>query len=232
MGPRVPCCGIVATTPIRVLFLVLAKGKTLFADRLAHASIWEGVRLSGARWARFRHNDVAHLAELLAKKWERGGKQVWIITESLFSMGFGDLAPPFLPSSWSLNNNTPTVTFTRRSTRCGYLWPRRAGRGKPNGASGGGRFAGGYPRQSTLLGGCLHAPAKGIAQADGKNQARPFIFLYCSTPLAGGWSFFIFRKMMQMQAQRSHLRAMVAELLPSHTSQIIPIRVPGKRGGS
>lgn len=60
-----------------------------FVDRLAHASLVDGVRLSGARKIYFRHNDVEHLAELLAKS---TAKKKIIITESLFSMD-GDRAP-------------------------------------------------------------------------------------------------------------------------------------------
>ncbi|AFM14334.1 aminotransferase class I/II-fold pyridoxal phosphate-dependent enzyme [Turneriella parva] len=60
-----------------------------FIDRLAHASLVDGVRLSGAQKVYFRHNDMQHLGELLAK--HRATKAI-IITESLFSMD-GDMAP-------------------------------------------------------------------------------------------------------------------------------------------
>ncbi len=60
-----------------------------FVDRLAHASLLDGIRLSGARKVYFRHNDAAHLEEQLAKS---TAKKKIIITESLFSMD-GDRAP-------------------------------------------------------------------------------------------------------------------------------------------
>ncbi|HRP69819.1 MAG TPA: aminotransferase class I/II-fold pyridoxal phosphate-dependent enzyme, partial [Turneriella sp.] len=60
-----------------------------FIDRLAHASLVDGVRLSGAKKIYFRHNDLIHLEALLQKS---KASRKMIITESLFSMD-GDRAP-------------------------------------------------------------------------------------------------------------------------------------------
>jgi 8-amino-7-oxononanoate synthase len=62
----------------------------VFADRLAHASILDGVILSRAKLHRFNHNDASHLEQLLAKAPSSGRRLV--VTESVFSMD-GDLAP-------------------------------------------------------------------------------------------------------------------------------------------
>jgi 8-amino-7-oxononanoate synthase len=63
----------------------------VFFDRLAHASIIDGIRLSGARIAPFDHNDVAHLREQVAKHRAKG-RRALLITEGIFSMD-GDRAP-------------------------------------------------------------------------------------------------------------------------------------------
>ena len=62
----------------------------VFADKLSHASLLDGVALSKATLHRFAHNDMAHLA-LLLKKYRHLYKQALIITESVFSMD-GDIA--------------------------------------------------------------------------------------------------------------------------------------------
>ena len=62
----------------------------IFSDRLNHASIHDGCRLSGARVIRFRHNDLNHLEELL--KENRGTGAALIVVESIYSMD-GDRCP-------------------------------------------------------------------------------------------------------------------------------------------
>jgi 8-amino-7-oxononanoate synthase len=62
----------------------------VIADKFAHASILDAVALSGARLARFRHNDPGHLAEVLER--EPAKRRRLVATESVFSMD-GDLAP-------------------------------------------------------------------------------------------------------------------------------------------
>jgi 8-amino-7-oxononanoate synthase len=73
--------------------LVSALGEALgcvFADKLAHASVAEGLRVLPGPFHRFRHNDADHLETLLRKHQPREGGLV--VTETLFSMD-GDFAP-------------------------------------------------------------------------------------------------------------------------------------------
>lgn len=63
---------------------------TIVLDRLAHASLVDGARLSRARLKVFRHNDPEDLDRVLARIPGTGRR--WVITESVFSMD-GDRAP-------------------------------------------------------------------------------------------------------------------------------------------
>ncbi|HTN63689.1 MAG TPA: 5-aminolevulinate synthase, partial [Devosia sp.] len=62
----------------------------IYSDQLNHASMIQGVRQSGMQKVIFRHNDVAHLRELLAAADRKRPKLICF--ESVYSMD-GDIAP-------------------------------------------------------------------------------------------------------------------------------------------
>jgi len=67
---------------------IVKKGDTVILDKLAHASLIDAARLSGATLRIFPHNDLNKLEKLLISSKGR----TLIITESVFSMD-GDLCP-------------------------------------------------------------------------------------------------------------------------------------------
>jgi 8-amino-7-oxononanoate synthase len=72
---------------------LVGSGDVVILDKLCHACIIDGSRLSGAVVRVFPHNDLGRLERLL--RWaatEHRGKRVLVATESVFSMD-GDLAP-------------------------------------------------------------------------------------------------------------------------------------------
>lgn len=70
---------------VGILSALYKKGDVFFSDKINHASIIDGMRLSGADFFRFRHNDIDHLEQLLKLK-RADFKQALIITETIFSM--------------------------------------------------------------------------------------------------------------------------------------------------
>jgi 8-amino-7-oxononanoate synthase len=73
---------------LAVLTTLAGRGEQLLLDRLCHASLIDGARLSGARLRRYAHADAAAAAALLSD----GARTALIATDGVFSMD-GDLAP-------------------------------------------------------------------------------------------------------------------------------------------
>ncbi|MGJ8655571.1 MAG: 8-amino-7-oxononanoate synthase [Akkermansiaceae bacterium] len=69
---------------------LMGKGDTIILDKLAHASLIDGARLSGATVRVFPHNGLGKLERLLEGA-VRGAGRVLVVTESVFSMD-GDVA--------------------------------------------------------------------------------------------------------------------------------------------
>ncbi|ACC98735.1 Putative 8-amino-7-oxononanoate synthase [Elusimicrobium minutum Pei191] len=82
-----------------VVSALLKKGDYAIVDKLDHASILDGVKLSEGEMVRFKHNDMADLERVLAKIPEEAGKL--IVVDGVFSME-GDICP--LPEIVKLAN--------------------------------------------------------------------------------------------------------------------------------
>ena len=67
------------------------RGDLVLSDRENHASLYDAVRLSGARPLRYPHGDAAAAQDLLAKHRDAPGRRL-LVTDTVFSMS-GDLAP-------------------------------------------------------------------------------------------------------------------------------------------
>lgn len=73
-----------------VVSALVNRDDVIFSDKLNHASIIDGMRLSGTQFYRYKHFDYENLEDLL-KKHRSNYKKAIIISESVFSMD-GDIA--------------------------------------------------------------------------------------------------------------------------------------------
>lgn len=76
---------------VGILPVLVGPRDLILMDELCHSCLMTGAALSRARIERFRHNDVEHVAELLAAQ-RRDHRRCLLVTEGVFSMD-GDVAP-------------------------------------------------------------------------------------------------------------------------------------------
>jgi len=114
-----------------IISALCGKGDVVFCDKLGHASILDGVRLSGAKLFRFRHNSPQHLKHLLDNN--RGKfDNALIITESVFSMD-GDIAP--LPDIIKLKDRHKCIMMVDEAHATGVFGDSGAGMVEQQGVS-------------------------------------------------------------------------------------------------
>lgn len=77
---------------LAVITTLAESGDAVLLDRLNHASIIDGARLSGARFKRYAHNDATAAETALREYANDPDRATLVATDGLFSMD-GDLAP-------------------------------------------------------------------------------------------------------------------------------------------
>ncbi|HQN74767.1 MAG TPA: glycine C-acetyltransferase [Bacillota bacterium] len=102
---------------IGVIQAVVNKGDLIISDELNHASIIDGVRLSRADKAVYKHSDMDDLEKILKEK-RKDFKTVLIITDGVFSMD-GDLAK--LPEIVKLAKKYDCLTYVDDAHGSGVL---------------------------------------------------------------------------------------------------------------
>ena len=108
---------------VGVIPAIVGRGDCVVADRAVHASIWDGIRVSGAQWKRYAHNDLDALEVILKVRQSQNG-QTLVVTESVFSMD-GDLAP--LPELVGLCRRYGAGIFVDESHALGVFGPQGRG---------------------------------------------------------------------------------------------------------
>jgi 8-amino-7-oxononanoate synthase len=149
---------------------LVGRHDAVFSDRLNHASIVDGINLSGARAYRYRHNDMEQLEQMLAGA--EGAERKLIVTETLFGMD-GDLAP--LERIVELKDRYGAALMVDEAHAVGVLGPE--GRGWAHAAGVAGRVdvhMGTFSKAMGLYGGYVAGRESWIRYL--VNTARSFVY--------------------------------------------------------
>lgn len=189
------------------LSALAGEGNTLIvADKLAHASIIDGITLSHAPFERFRHNDVNHLERIMQRK-AGDYDRVIIVTESVFSMD-GDTAP------------LDEIIELKKRYGNALLYVDEAHALGVCGEHGTGLCAGNEDVDVIIgtFGKALASEGAFVAVRDQSlhsymvNRARSFIFSTAIAPVNCAWTSLTFERMLTMDSEREHLRALASAL--------------------
>ena len=211
----------------------LADSKTvILADKLVHASMIDGIRLSNAQYVRYRHNDLQHLEQLLQKyHQDEQVERIIVVTESIFSMD-GDETD--LAALAQLKQRfAKTMLYVDEAHAIGVRGEQGLGCAEQYGVLDQIDFlVGTFGKAIASVGGYIICDS--IIRDYLINKMRPLIFSTALPPISMAWSDFIFNKVLNMQQQRQHLaeisqylqQAVIAKGFSSpSSSHIIPVIV-------
>ena len=217
---------------IGILPAVTDSKTLILADKLVHASMIDGIRLSTAKYVRYRHNDLQHLKQLLQKYHDDADiERIVVVTESIFSMD-GDETD--LAALAALKSQFAKVMlYVDEAHAIGVRGEKGLGCAEQYGVIDQIDFlVGTFGKAIASVGGYLICDP--IIKAYLINTMRPLIFSTALPPMSIAWTQFIFEKMQTMQAQRQHLHQMSAYLQQQITalgyaspssSHLVPILV-------
>jgi 8-amino-7-oxononanoate synthase len=209
----------------------LSDSKTLIlADKLVHASMIDGIRLSAAKYVRYRHNDLNHLSQLLQQYHaDEAFDRIIVVTESIFSMD-GD------------ETDLAELVRIKRQFAKVMLYVDEAHAIGVRGENGLGcaeqygvideidLLVGAFGKALASVGGYLICHS--IIREYLINSMRPLIFSTAQPPICMAWTHFIFQHVLGLKPQRQHLQQISQNLqqtvrakgfdCPS-TSHIVPV---------
>ncbi|HJA89142.1 MAG TPA: 8-amino-7-oxononanoate synthase [Candidatus Parabacteroides intestinavium] len=193
---------------VGILPALADKETLILTDKLVHASLIDGIRLSGATYKRFRHQDYEQAEQILQAS-VRTYKRIILVTESIFSMD-GDIAD--LHRLVRLKQEYPNVLlYVDEAHAIGVRGKTGLGIAEESGT---------LPNVDLLVGTFGKALASmGAFVACSRllhdvlvNRMRPLIFSTALPPLQVAWTSYLFQLLPHMEERRKHLQRLSASV--------------------
>jgi 8-amino-7-oxononanoate synthase len=214
---------------IGILPALSGKQDLILADKLCHASLIDGMRLSRAKVIRYPHLDYQAIEQMLLRERDRY-RQVFIVTESIFSMD-GDTAD--LAELVRLKDRFQATLYVDEAHGVGIRGAKGLGLAEEQGVHRAieiltGTFGKAYGGQGAFVVGSR------ILIDFLLNTARPQIFSTGLPPVSAHWLCFVLRQIPLLQEQRAKVAAMAENLRQAlkdtglktlGSSNIVPVMV-------
>lgn len=221
---------------IGILPALTDRKKLILADKLCHASIIDGLKLSNARFIRYRHLDYDHCQNIIEKEHSQYD-EIFIISESIFSMD-GDIAD--LQKLVKIKNDYNAMLYIDEAHAVGVRGDTGLGIcEEQNVINEIDIIIGTFGKALASIG--AYAAVSPTIKQYLINSMRSFIFTTALPPVVVNWNLHIFELIKNMQKERLHLqnlsdnlRAAINPVHPAYPckysclgkgSQIIPIIV-------
>lgn len=180
----------------------------ILADKLIHASLIDGIRLSSAKFIRYRHNHLPHLEKLLEENY-RQYERIIIVTESIFSMD-GDEAD--LCALVQLKKIYPNVLlYVDEAHAFGVRGRKGLGCAEEQNCIPDIDFLVGTFGKAIASTGAYVVCRQGIREYL-INKMRTFIFTTALPPVNVQWTSFIIRRLPELQEKRISLQQISRKL--------------------
>ncbi|TDI66793.1 MAG: 5-aminolevulinate synthase [Alphaproteobacteria bacterium] len=190
-----------------------------FSDELNHASMIEGMRRNGAEKRIWRHNDVAHLRQLLGEASAAAPKL--IVFESVYSMD-GDVAP--LRDICALAKEYDALTYLDEVHAVGLYGDKGGGLAQRDGVMGDiDIIEGTLAKAFGVMGGYI-AASKVLVDVI-RSHAPGFIFTTSLSPVLAAGALASIRYVKENRSLREALQeraAMLKSLLNKHGFRMLP----------
>lgn len=214
---------------IGILPALLDKRDLIVSDKLNHASIHDGLRLSAADHKRYRHCDYAHLESVLAASRHCYERAV-IVSESVFSMD-GDVAD--LLELVRIKEKYDCLLYIDEAHAIGLYGKKGLGIAEEQGV---------LTKVDLLVGpfgkACASIGAFVLCSREIRNylinHSRSLIFTTALPPVIASWNLFVFSLLLEMEHERHHLRLLSDRLRQSlkanglkttGTTNIVPVLI-------
>ena len=211
---------------VGILPALADKDTLILADKLVHASLIDGIRLSEAAYKRFRHQDYEQ-AEHILQNSAHTYKRIIMVTESIFSMD-GDIAD--LQRLVRIKKQYPNaLLYVDEAHAIGVRGKRGLGIAEESGTLWDiDLLVGTFGKALASMG--AFVVCSRLLHDMLVNRMRPLIFSTALPPLQVAWTSHIFRLLPRMEDRRTHLKklsALVAQALQGQggevsSSHIIP----------